>query len=148
MDPRALVAAVLGPHHREDAELGQRRLAAERADDALVFVRREAVAVAAPAASIGTHDDSGHRSAPVAAQRVDDRFEQHEAVGAAERRFARALRVRHQPDDVAALAADAGDAVERAVRIRRVGDLPAGVAVAEDDRPDRLEPSSTSGSAK
>ena len=40
---RALVAAVLGPHHREDAELGQRRLAAEHVDDALVLVAREAV---------------------------------------------------------------------------------------------------------
>ena len=41
---RALVAAVLGPHHREDAELGQVRLAAEERDDALVLVRLEAVA--------------------------------------------------------------------------------------------------------
>src|SRR5437667_3288 len=31
---RALIAAVLGPHHGEDAELGQVRLAAEKADDA------------------------------------------------------------------------------------------------------------------
>ena len=38
VDPRALVAAVLGPHHREDAELGQGRLALERANDAIVFV--------------------------------------------------------------------------------------------------------------
>ena len=39
MHPRALVAAVLGPHHREDAELGEVRLAAEERDDALVLVR-------------------------------------------------------------------------------------------------------------
>ena len=38
MDARALVAAVLRPHHREDAELGDRRLASERADDPVVFV--------------------------------------------------------------------------------------------------------------
>ena len=43
MHARALVAAVLRPHHREDAELGQRRLAAQSVDDALVFVRRETV---------------------------------------------------------------------------------------------------------
>ena len=43
MDARALVAAVLGPHHREDAELGQRRLALHRAHDAIVLVRLEAV---------------------------------------------------------------------------------------------------------
>ena len=35
---RALVAAVLGPHHREDAELGQVRLAAQERDDAVVLV--------------------------------------------------------------------------------------------------------------
>ena len=43
VDARALVAAVLGPHHREDAELGERRLASERLDDALVLVGGEAV---------------------------------------------------------------------------------------------------------
>ena len=36
----ALVAAVLGPHHREDAELGEVRLTAEQLDDACVFVAR------------------------------------------------------------------------------------------------------------
>ena len=41
---RALVAAVLGPHHREDAELGQVRLAAEELHDAFVLVGLEAVA--------------------------------------------------------------------------------------------------------
>ena len=44
VDPRALVAAVLRPHHREDAELGQGRLAAERRDDAVVLVGLQAVA--------------------------------------------------------------------------------------------------------
>ena len=43
----------------------------------------------------------------------DHRFEQHEPVGAAERRLARAFGMRHQPDDVAAGVADAGDAVHR-----------------------------------
>ena len=40
----ALVAAVLRPHHREDAELGRVRLAAEELHDAVVLVRRQAVA--------------------------------------------------------------------------------------------------------
>ena len=43
VDARALVAAVLGPHHREDAELGQRRFTFHRANDAIVLVRLEAV---------------------------------------------------------------------------------------------------------
>ena len=40
---RGLVGAVLVPHRRDDAELGQRRLAADEVDEALVFVRLEAV---------------------------------------------------------------------------------------------------------
>ena len=38
MHARALVAAVLGPHHRENSQLGEARLAAERLDDALVLL--------------------------------------------------------------------------------------------------------------
>ena len=38
-----LVGAVLAPHHREDAELGQRRLAAEDAEQPLVLVGLEPV---------------------------------------------------------------------------------------------------------
>src|SRR5262249_12227910 len=40
---RALVAAVLRPHHRKNAELGQVRLTAEERQYALVFVGLEAV---------------------------------------------------------------------------------------------------------
>jgi hypothetical protein len=43
MHARALVAAVLRPHDREDPELGQRRLAPEHLDDAGVFVVGNAV---------------------------------------------------------------------------------------------------------
>ena len=43
MDARALVAAVFGPHDREDAELGQVRLAAQKLDDAVVLVGFETV---------------------------------------------------------------------------------------------------------
>src|SRR5581483_6648624 len=38
------VAAVLRPHHREDPELGEVRLAPEKADDPFVLVGLEAVA--------------------------------------------------------------------------------------------------------
>src|SRR5204863_6043976 len=57
MNARALVAAVLGPHHREDAELGLGRLAPQRSDDPVVFLAGEAVAF----------EDlrrDGHRTAP------------------------------------------------------------------------------------
>ena len=43
MDARALVGAMLRPHHREDAELGQVRLAPHGVEDALIFLGREAV---------------------------------------------------------------------------------------------------------
>src|SRR5207249_4886746 len=43
MYARALVAAVLGPHDRKNAELGQIRLAAEKLHDAAVFVRFQSV---------------------------------------------------------------------------------------------------------
>ena len=43
MHARALVAAVLRPHHREQPELQQVRLAAEQLLDALVLVRLDAV---------------------------------------------------------------------------------------------------------
>ena len=69
-------------------------------------------------------------------------------VGAAERRLARALRVRHQADDVARLVADAGDVVD-AIRSgwpRPSPRLPA-VDVAEDHLPVRVRaPRCTSGS--
>src|SRR5262249_47658804 len=40
---RRFVGAVLAPHHAENAELGERRLAAQRLQDALVFLGRDAV---------------------------------------------------------------------------------------------------------
>src|SRR5216117_4026434 len=43
MDAGALVAAVLRPHHREDAELGDVRLAAEELDNPRVLVRLQPV---------------------------------------------------------------------------------------------------------
>src|SRR5262245_32259642 len=49
-------------------------------------------------------------------ERRQDRLEQHEAVCAPEGGFAGALRVRHEANDIAAVAADARDVVDRAVR--------------------------------
>ena len=46
-----------------------------------------------------------------ARQPLHNRLENHQAVGAAEQRLARALRVRHHADDVPRLVADAGDGV-------------------------------------
>jgi hypothetical protein len=45
VDAGALVAAVLGPHHREDAELGQVRLAAEELEDSAVLLLCQPVAL-------------------------------------------------------------------------------------------------------
>src|SRR5262245_4207689 len=68
-------------------------------------------------------------------ERRHHRVEKHEAVGAAERGLASALRMRHQPHDVPALVADAGDVVERSVRVGRVGGLAVPVGIAEDHAP-------------
>src|SRR5204862_7544067 len=43
MYARALIAAVLRPHHRKNPELGQRRFASEGSDDAVVLEAGEAV---------------------------------------------------------------------------------------------------------
>ncbi len=43
VDTRALVAAVLGPHHGEDTQLRQGRLSPQHLDDAGVFISRKAV---------------------------------------------------------------------------------------------------------
>src|SRR5262249_52951074 len=43
MDARTLVAAVLAPHHAEDAELREVRFALQNADNLLVFALRQAV---------------------------------------------------------------------------------------------------------
>src|SRR5215475_8383147 len=43
MNPRALIRAVLAPHHAEDSELRIPRFAAKDRDNLLVFVRRELV---------------------------------------------------------------------------------------------------------
>src|SRR5438552_4168347 len=70
---------------------------------------------------------------------MNDRLEQQQTIRTAERRLARALRMRHQTDDVAVLAADAGDAVHRAVWIRLLGRLAKRVGVPEHDTAGRFE---------
>src|SRR5688572_33413316 len=54
---------------------------------------------------------------PDPAHRLDGRFKQGEAIGAADGELAGALRMRHQADDVPSFAADARDAAHRAVGI-------------------------------
>src|SRR5689334_2189047 len=43
MDARTFVAAVLAPHHAEDAELGEVRLALQNVDNLLIFAFRQPV---------------------------------------------------------------------------------------------------------
>ena len=97
MHARALVAAVLGPHHREDAELGQRRrAAAEHLDDAVVLLAREAVAIEQRVRD-GRRRSSAERCS--AALSADSKITRPSALPSTE--LARALGVRHQPHHVA-----------------------------------------------
>ena len=84
------------------------------------------------------HRPSDRAAAP-RCQRRDDRFEHHQAVGAAERRLAGALRMRHHADDVArarcrcrrSRGPSRSDSPRRRARPVRVGvaeDRPAGCA--------------------
>ena len=61
-------------------------------------------------------------------ERLDDRLQHDPPVGAADALFTGALGVRHQSDDVPRGVADAGDVVQRAVRVRprRNGRSPGG----------------------
>ena len=56
-----------------------------------------------------------------------------------ERGFAGALRMRHQADDIPLFVADAGNAVDGPVRVRRIGDLSVLVAVPEEHAARALE---------
>src|SRR5690242_17795798 len=69
-------------------------------------------------------------------KRVDDGLEQHEPVGAADCRFARTFGMRHQPDDVSRLVADASNVLERSIRIRGIGGLTHVVDVTEHNASD------------
>ena len=67
---RTLVAAVLGPHHRKNSELGDARLSTEGLDDAVVFLECETVTFEERA--IGRAHDAAVDTAPCAAT-CDDR---------------------------------------------------------------------------
>src|ERR671927_324669 len=66
-------------------------------------------------------------------ERRGERAEDAAAVRGAEEVFARALRVRHHAEHVARARADARYRVARAVHVRLVRELPACLAVAEND---------------
>ena len=78
---RALVAAVLGPHHGEDAQLGQVRLAAEKRDDAVVLIAFQPVAFE----NLGINHVSSRAGDQPGRSRLDrlhHRLENHQSVGA------------------------------------------------------------------
>src|SRR5579862_3597687 len=70
MDARALVTAVLRPHHGEDTEFGQVRLAAEKRHDTVVFVGLDPV----PFENLGIHHRIARLSAERTAMRTDWRI--------------------------------------------------------------------------
>ncbi len=68
-------------------------------------------------------------------QRLHDGFEEQSAIRAAERGLASPFRMRHEPDDVAALVAEAGNAMDRSIGIGIVRHCPRRIAIAKHDLP-------------
>src|SRR6202011_1291261 len=73
-------------------------------------------------------------------QRAYQTVEERPPIGAAEQRVRSIFGMRHQPQDRAAVAEDAGDRTRRTVEIYRSGKLPIPPAIAEGDEPLMLEP--------
>ncbi len=113
MDARALVGAVLAPHHAEDAEFGVGRFAAEQGDDFLVLRGRELML-------LDQLRCDGHLVSAGTAESM--RFEDAEPVDRTHQRIAGALGMRHHAHDVALAVQNAGDVAERAVRIIHVAE--------------------------
>ena len=122
MNLRGLVRAVLVPHRREDAELGDRRLAADQLQDALVLVGLEAVL----GNQLGRDGRfvRNHVSVMPLARNGDQPGEQPAPVGAADRSFDMVLRMRHQAEHIELFVEHAGDRIDRAV------DVPLRIALA------------------
>ena len=68
-----------------------------------------------------------------AGKRIKDGREHQMTILRTKDRFGGPLWMRHQSEDIAALIADAGDMVKRAVRIRFLCELSPLVAIAKDD---------------
>ena len=129
---------MLAPHHREDAELDQVRLAAERGQQQLVFIRTEPVL--------------GHELGRDAVSRsLRARRDVQCSVSTSERNSlapsvpesatsARRSGCGIRPSTCARLVVDAGDVVARAVGIGLRGDGAARLAIAEGDAAFAFEP--------
>ena len=142
MHARALVAAVLRPHDRENAELGQRS-ARGRARGRCARIRRgvrpcrSRTCWSMPCANTprsNRHADDAERPALAApaACTTDSNSTRPSALPSTASHARSGCGIR--PTTLRAFVADAGDVVQRAVRVGRVGDLAARVAVAEDRR--------------
>src|SRR4029077_15676421 len=76
---------------------------------------------------------SAPQEAAVLAEAAEERLKQREPVGPPHRPFGGTLGMGHEAEDVAVLADDAGDIVERAVGIGRPGHPAVGVVVPKHD---------------
>ena len=121
MHARALVAAVLAPHHREDAELGEVRLAAEERRRCARIRPASDRGVRGPCESI-MRRRARPRDRPTCSELRRRTAEHDQAVGAAQR-AARSARsgCGIMPTTLRALVAQAGDRRAPTVRIRLVG---------------------------
>ncbi len=97
--------------------------AAQRAEALMEWIAGSSPAMTKPTSSLP----------PSSGEAFDQPLEHLGAVGAAERRIGKALRMRHQPKHGARLVQDAGDVVARAVGIGFGRERAVAVAIAEGD---------------
>ena len=108
VDARALVGAVLAPHHGEDAEFGVGGLAAQDIDHLLILAGRELM--------LG--DDLGGEAALIrVTAAAQHRFEHDQSVGGPHQRLGGAFGMGHHAHHVAFAVEHAGDIAQRSVGV-------------------------------
>ena len=131
MDARGFVGAVLAPHHREDAELGQRSARGPGSPAPAAY----SSGVRPCSATMFGRDLGGGIAHDSASTML---VEQRLAVGRAEQRLDGVLRMRHQAQHVLGAVEDAGDVARRAVGVVASSSVAVGAAIAERDLAVRL----------
>ena len=111
---RALVGAVLAPHHAEDAELGVGGLAPQQRHDLPIFALRQLME--------GDQIGSDRAHSRGAGDGPREGFQNHQSVGGSHQRLGGAFRMRHHAHDIALFVQNAGDVAQGAVGIIEIAE--------------------------